>query len=189
MLFSCLIANLTAQSISSSYFDVVLLMKNLPHLPSIKSPKLYNLTAQSIMSLKVYPIKISEFNYMNSLFLLYRMEKKQFYSIPLIDDSGVIRYTLQCKKLMKYLFHLYENYKLNYETEIQNKMHKVIKFLRKKLGKKYSSFWIYLKYKLKKICRTKNEKEKIKRNKLIEMQSVGETLEFLKDCKIKVFNI
>lgn len=183
MLMACLIANLTAQAVSMSFFDIILLMKNLPHLPSIKSSTLYKLDVGSIMSKELYPIAFKNFNYINSLQLLFSMPKGHQMSIPLIDEHEVIQYQVLAKKLVKYLYCLFENYKLNYETDIQLKIQSVVYFLRKKYGHKHSNFFSYLSYKFQKIFLTKKDKERIKLNKILEYEKVSENLNFLTHCK------
>jgi len=48
LLFSSLIANLIGQSLTVNAFDLILFIRKLPHLPSVKSSKLYTLTAKDI---------------------------------------------------------------------------------------------------------------------------------------------
>jgi len=181
LLVSCLVSNLTAQALSSPFFDVFLLMKNLPHLPSIKSSSLYSYNAKLIMSNNVLPIKINEINIIKSLELLYFTPKKYAFSIPVVDDNNIIKYTIQPRKLAKYIFHLFENFKLNYEPEIQNKIFLIISFIRKKLGKKFPSFLQYLKYKIRKIFMSEALKLKMKTKKELDEQVQKINLEFLKE--------
>lgn len=184
MILSCLIANLTAQALALSFYDVFLLMKNLPHLPSIKSSKLYSLTAGVMMSDFIYPIKINEINYINCLDLLYKMPKKYAFSIPIVDENNIIKYTIEPRKLAKYIFHLFENFKLNYEPEIQNKIFMVVNFIRRKLGKKFISFFGYLKHKIKKIFTTVKEKNRLKKEKELNEFNLKYILDFLKDFSV-----
>lgn len=182
LLFSCLFSNLTAQALSTSFFDVFLLMKNLPHLPSIKPSKVYSYTAKHIMSSgNVFPIKLNKVNVINSLELLFKMPKKYAFSIPVVDENSAIKYTIKPRKLAKYVFHLFENFKLNYEPEIQNKIHLLISFIRRKLGKKFPSFWQYLKYNFRKIFMSELEKLRLKTQKEINEQDQKLNLEFLKE--------
>jgi H+/Cl- antiporter ClcA len=179
MLAACLIANLTAQSISMSFFDVILLLKNLPHLPSIKTSSLYNLTAKDVMSTDIY--RLENLTYMNALELLFSIPDKHYDTIPIIDQiSGTIRYTIKSRKIAKYLFNLFESYKLNYEVEIQNRLFNVITYLRRKHGKKHSGFLQYLNAKVKKICMTSRDKERRRASKAIRFESYKEDLEWLK---------
>ena len=60
LLFSSLIANLVGQSLSMSIFDVLLSIKNLPHLPSIKSSKLYSLSAKGIQSKIMFYMRLGD---------------------------------------------------------------------------------------------------------------------------------
>jgi hypothetical protein len=184
MLISCLFANLTSQAISSSFFDVFLLMKNLPHLPTIKSSNLYSLTADEIMSKELYSINLSEINVINSLDLLLNIPKKFAFSIPILDDNRIIKYTIKPGKLVKYIFNLFENYKLNYDPEIQNKIRTVIIFIRRKLGKKFPNFYSHLKHNLNKFFDSKKQKEIIKENKEKERKEIIKNFEFLKQFLI-----
>jgi len=181
LLISCLVSNLTAQALSTSFFDVFLLMKNLPHLPSIKSSKIYNYNAKQLMSNNFFPIKLNEINIINSLELLFKMPKKYAFSIPVVDGNYIIRYTIKPRKLAKYIFHLFENFKLNYEPEIQNKIYLLITFIRRKLGKKFPSFWQYLKYNFKKLFISEAEKLKLKTQKELNEHEQKLNLEFLKE--------
>jgi H+/Cl- antiporter ClcA len=185
MLLSCLIANLTAQAFSISFFDVFLLMKNLPHLPSIKSNSLYQLTTEKIMMKELYPIKIDNFNYINSLEILLKIPRRysRCIPIPIIDDFGIVRYTVQAKKLFKYVYRLFENYKLNYEAETQFQINSVIKHLDVKIRKKHRSFGQYLKYKIKKIFRSDKDKSCDRLNNIVEDERIAQTLSVLKECK------
>lgn len=181
LLISCLVSNLTAQAISTSFFDVFLLMKNLPHLPSIKSSKVYSYNAKLLMSNNIYPIMLNEINIINSLELLFKMPKKYAFSIPVVDENNIIKHTIRPRKLAKYIYHLFENFKLNYEPEIQNKIYLVISFIRRKLGKKFPSFWQYLKYNFKKLFNSEVEKLRLKTQKEINEQEQKINLEFLKE--------
>jgi len=181
LLLSCLASNLTAQSLSSSFFDVFLLMKNLPHLPSIKSSNLYSTNAKVMMNSSVYPIKLNEINIINSIELLFKTPKKYAFSIPVVDANNIIKYTIKPRKLIKYIFHLFENFKLNYEPEIQNKIFVMISFIRRKLGKKFPSFLDYLKHNLKKIFISEAEKLKMKTKKELVEQEQKMNLEYLKE--------
>ena len=184
LIFSCLIANLTSQALSTSFFDVFLLMKNLPYLPSIKSNVLYTYNAKLMMSNNIYPFEINKINCINSLELLFNIPKKYAFSIPVVNSKKIIKYTIKPKKLVKYIFHLYENFKLNYDPELQRKIFFIIKFIQRKLGKKYSSFFEYLKYKVRKIFISEKEKEILRLNKNLEEETLRLDLEFLKEYSI-----
>jgi hypothetical protein len=181
MLAACLVANLTAQSISMSFFDVILLLKNLPHLPSIKTSTLYNLTAKDVMNKELF--YLNNFTFINAIDLLFKIPDKHYHTVPIIDSSGIIKYTIKSRKIAKYLENLFESYKLNYEVETQNRLFKVITYLRKKYGHKYSSFFQYLNAKIKKICMTKRDLQKRRDSKAMRIESFKEDLEILKKCK------
>lgn len=181
MLFSCLLSNFIAQALSLSFYDVFLIMKNLPHLPSIKSSHLYSYNAKDFMTSNFYPIKINEIKYINSLELLFNMPKKYAFSIPVIDDDNRIIYLIPPRKLAKYLSILFEDFKLNYEPDIQNKICIIIRFIRRKLGKKYSTFFSYLRHKFKKILMSVNEKLNLKMQKELDEKELRISLEFLKE--------
>lgn len=183
MLLCCLISNLTAQSLSMNFFDTILIMKNLPHLPSIKSGLLYNLTAQDIMSKEVFPLPLKNFNFFNALNLLCIMPKGIGLTIPIVNEYGIISHTVQPRKLTKYLYCLFENYKLNYETDIQIKLQTIIYYLRRKYGSKHKNFCNYLSHKFQKIFDTKLIKEKRKCNKKLEYEQILNYLDFLSLCK------
>jgi len=182
MLVTCIIANFTAQALAISFFDVILLMKNLPHLPSIKSQELYKLNAKNLMSTELYPIAQNNLTCINSLEILTSIPRKYSFNvpIPIIDAKGIIRYTVESKKLAKYLFHLFENYKLNYDDEMQSKLACLIDYLRKKVGNKHKNFPAYLKYKFKKIFYNSKEKHLHKVNKIAEQAKMNDLLFQLK---------
>jgi hypothetical protein len=182
MLAACLSANLTAQALAMSFFDVFLLMKNLPHLPSIKSSVIYNLTAQDMMSKELYLFHVNEFNFINSMELLFSIPKT-YVNIPIVDKDGVIKFTVLSSRVAKYLYHTFEAYKFNYETQTQSKLNNVILFLRKKFGKKYPNFLSFLKLKLKKIFYTAKDREIVKHWKIVRFEEVKNDLISLRNCK------
>jgi len=190
MLYTCLIANFTASCLSISFFDVFLLMKNLPHLPSVKSKELYKLNASNIMSRELYPILINNFTFIKSLEILMNIPRKYSLNIPIpiIDQSGIIRYTIGSRKLSKFLYHLFENYKWNYENEMQNKISTIINHLRKKVGNKHKSFGAYLKYKIKKVFYNLKEKQIHKINKVSEHVKMIELVTQLKEGNLNIKN-
>lgn len=181
MLAACLAANLTAQALAMSFFDVFLLMKNLPHLPSIKSSAIYNLTAKDMMSKELFSLNIAEFNFINSIEMLFSLPKN-YTNIPIIDDNGVIKYTVLSNRVAKYLLCMFEAYKLNYETHIQIKLNNVVIYLRRKFGKKYPDFLSYLKHKLKKLFYTKKDREVNKHRKLSKYEEIKNTIICLREC-------
>jgi len=181
MLLSCLFANLTSQAIASSFFDVFLLMKNLPHLPSIKSSNLYLFNAKEIMSKELYSINLKKINVINSLDLLLNLPKKYAFSIPVLDDNRIIKYTIKPRKLLKYIFNLFENYKLNYDTEIQNKINSTIIFIKRKLGKKFPNFYLHMKHNFKKFFYTRKQKENLKQIKEKEIKELIKNFDILKE--------
>jgi H+/Cl- antiporter ClcA len=185
MLFACLIANLTAQAISLSFFDVFLLMKNLPHLPSIKSKSLYLLTTEKLMSKELYPIFIDKFTYINTLDLLLKIPRKyaRVIPVPVLDMDGVISHTIQAKKLIKHLISIFESYKLNYETEQLERIDKVLQYVKNKLGKKHKSFWDYLKIKCKNIVVSETNRVDSKLDKSQEKEKIENIFNSIKDGK------
>lgn len=60
LLFSCLISNLIAQSLSVSIFDIIIFIRNLPYLPAVKSAKFNALTAKDIKEKVFYYLIINE---------------------------------------------------------------------------------------------------------------------------------
>lgn len=62
LLFASLLANLIGKSLSVSGFDIILFIRKLPYLPSIKSSRLYELTAKDIREKTNYYLRI-ENNY------------------------------------------------------------------------------------------------------------------------------
>jgi hypothetical protein len=185
MLTACLIANLTAQSLSMSFFDVILLLKNLPHLPSIKTSLLYNLSAKDVMSTDVY--QITNFTYINTMELSFNIPDKQYDTIPILNEEGIIQYTVKTRKIVKYLETLYESYKLNYENDVGVRLGTVINHLGRKFGKKHSSFFGYLNAKFKKNFMTSKELQKRKEAKKERIKFEREEFVKIKECKILFF--
>jgi hypothetical protein len=184
MLAACLLANLTAQSLAMSFFDVFLLMKNLPHLPSIKSSAIYNLTAEDMMSKDLYFININEFDFINSIELLFVIPKN-YKNIPIIDNNGVIKFTVLSSRVAKYLHNTLEAYKLNYESHIQFKINNVITYLRRKFGKKHSNLISYLGHKLKKICHTRANRENIENKKKLKFEEIKYDIMYLREYSME----
>jgi H+/Cl- antiporter ClcA len=67
LLLATLIANLTGQALAMNIFDVFLVIKNLPHLPTVKSPEMYTLTASDIMTKVHYYLTMDNLTMINCL--------------------------------------------------------------------------------------------------------------------------
>lgn len=183
LLLATLIANLTAQALSMSIFDVLLLMKNLPHLPTIKSQALYNLSATDIMAKVNYYADIDQFSMINCLNIFYKLPKKYNFSIPIIDENRTIRYTVNAKSLFKYVSMAFEKVKLSYNIKNQSNFIEFFAFIRKKFFSFKRSFFQQIMYKFRKLYITLRDKEKLKLNKNFEEESNLRLLTIFRESK------
>ena len=220
LLFSSLLANLVGQSLSMSIFDVLLSIKNLPHLPSLKSSKLYNLTAKEILTKVNYYFELKEgalneyslrsnskpredlenysslaerqsfnnskdpfcaFNIISAMAILYKIPKKYYFSIPIIDSTKTIRFTVTVKYLLKYLNATYEKIKNQYNIKMQTNFNEFFMFMKKKFFEDKKSFLDHLIYKFKKLYNTLRDQQKYKLSKNFEEESIYRILSILKD--------
>jgi len=183
LLLATLIANLTAQALSMNLFDVLLVIKNLPHLPSIKSQALYNLSASDIMAKVNFYADLEQIGMMNCLSIFFKLPKKYNFSIPIIDKNGTIRYTVNAKNLFKYVSLAFEKVKLSYNIKNQSNFIEYFCFIRKKFFKVKRSFFQQIIYKFRKLYITLRDKEKLKLNKNFEEESNLRLLTIFKESK------
>jgi hypothetical protein len=181
LLLATLIANLTAQSLSMNIFDVLLVIKNLPHLPSIKSHKIYTLTSTDIMTKVNYYMEMNNLTVINTMQIFSKLPKKYSFTIPVIDETGTIRYTLQVKNLFKTVFNMYDSLKMNYNIKNQSNFNEYFNFIKKKFFSTKRSFFQQISYKFRKLYIGIRDKERLKLNKNFEEDSNWRILTIFKD--------
>jgi chloride channel 2 len=183
LLLATLIANLTAQSLSMNIFDVLLVIKNLPHLPSIKSQTMYTLTSSDIMNKINFYMELDKLSMINGMQILCKLPKKYSFVIPIIDENGTIRYTLQVKNLFRYVYGEYDKVKLSYNIKNQSNFNEFFGFIRRKFFSIKRSFFNQIKYKFRKLYITIRDKQRLKLNKNFEEESNWRLLTIFKDSK------
>jgi len=181
ILFASLIANLTGQSLAMSFFDVLLMMKNLPHLPSIKSLTMYHMSAFDIMSKIKYSLNLVHFSHLNALIILGKISKKYCFTFRIVDEKNIIRYTVTPKNLFRYLKHRYEQIKINLELRMQDNLDEYFRLVHKRLFKKHTTLLRHLSNKCKKLYNPKNEREMLKKQKTFEEESILRLLQMFYD--------
>lgn len=184
LLLATLIANLTSQSLSMNIFNVLLVIKNLPHLPSIKSQAMYNLTSCDIMNKVNYFMELDKMTIINSMEILCKLPKKYSFKIPIVDENRTIRYTVQVKNLYKYVYGEYQNCKLSYNIKNQSNFNEFYGFIRRKFFSIKRSFFNQIKYKFRKLYITIRDKQRLKLNKNFEEESNWRLIQIFKDSKI-----
>lgn len=184
LLLATLIANLTAQSLSMNIFDVLLVIKNLPHLPSIKSQALYSLNSSDIMSKVNYYLEIKKINVIEAMQLFSRLPRKFSYVIPIVDETGTIRHTVQVKNLYKYVYSLYDNVRMSYNIKNQSNFNEYFIHIRKKFFSIKRGFFRQISYKFKKLYFSLRDKERLKLNKNFEEDSNWRLLTIFKESKL-----
>ena len=120
----------------------------------------------------------------DSMEILMSLPKKYHCSIPVLDENGVIRYTINPKNLFKYVNESFEKIKLSYNLKTQSNFMEFFAFIRKKLFKEKRNFLKQIQYKFKKLYLSIKEKEKIKMNKNFEEESNMRILSIFKESKI-----
>ena len=171
LLTATLVANFVGTCLSMGIFDVLAAIKNLPHLITIKSHNLYSLTAADIVTKSNFTLELQKFNVVNSLNILFKLPNKYTYSIPIIDEHQIIRFTVKPKNLFKCIMSIYEKEKVKYKQNIQNNMREFLNFVKKKYFTVKTDFFRQIINKFKKLYSTLREKEKLKLSKNFESDS------------------
>lgn len=186
LLLATLIANLTGQALSMNIFDVLLVIKNLPHLPSIKSQAVYTLTSNDIMGKVNFYTEMDKLSMLNCMSIFCKLPKKYNFTIPIIDDKGTIRYTLQVKNLFRYVYTYFDRVKLSYNIKNQSNFNEYFAFVRKKFFSVKRSFFQQISYKFRKLYITLRDKEKLKLNKNFEEESNWRLMTIFKESKLLI---
>jgi hypothetical protein len=172
ILFASLVANLTAQSLAMSFFDVLLMMKNLPHLPSIKSLTMYHMSAIDIMTKVKNSLNLLHFSHLNAFIILGKISKKFSFTIPIVDEKNIIRYTVTPKNLFRYLKYAYQDIKNELDLRMQDNLDEFFKLVHMRLFKKNTSLLNHLTNKCKKLYNVQNEREILKKQKHFTQESI-----------------
>ena len=171
LLLSSLIANLVGQSLSMGIFDVLLAIKNLPHLPSIKSKEVYSMTAGDVMNKVDYYLEKENLLMVNAMTVLSKMPKNTYLKVPIIDKKRIIRYTVVVQDLLRYVESVYESCKGKYNMKGQSNFNEFFRYTRKKFIGSKRSFIEQMTYKLRKLYLNIKEKESLKLNKNFQHES------------------
>lgn len=171
LLLSSLIANLVGQSLSMGIFDVLLAIKNLPHLPSIKSKEVYSMTAGDVMNKVDYYLEKENLLMINAMTVLSKMPKNTYLKVPIIDKKRIIRYTVVVQDLLRYVESVYESCKGKYNMKGQSNFNEFFRYTRKKFIGSKRSFIEQITYKLRKLYLNIKEKESLKLNKNFQHES------------------
>ena len=171
LLLSSLIANLVGQSLSMGIFDVLLAIKNLPHLPSIKSKEVYSMTAGDVMNKVDYYLEKENLLMINAMTVLSKMPKNTYLKVPIIDKKRIIRYTVVVQDLLRYVESVYESCKGKYNMKGQSNFNEFFRYTTKKFIGSKRSFIEQMTYKLRKLYLNIKEKESLKLNKNFQHES------------------
>lgn len=189
LLLSCLIANLVGQSLSMGIFDVLLVGKNLPYLPSIKSKNAYSLTAGDIMSKIDYFLEEGNLKIVNALSVMSKMPKNTFLSVPIIDKKGFIKSKISAQNLFNYVFSMYNEVKGNYSIKGQSNFTEYFSFTKKKFFNIKRGFIQQVKRKFRKLYMSIRDKERLILNKNFKQESCMRIMVFFEQQakKDKIF--
>jgi hypothetical protein len=168
LLLATIIANLTSQSLSMSVYDMLLDIKNLPHLPSIKSHYLKNRSASDIMSNISHRLYIDQLSVINSMEVLSSLPRRYEYTIPILDENGIMRYTISTISLYKHLQSNYEKIRMNYNIIVQKSFSDYFNSLKLKFSEQKRSISSQIKHKFKKLYTNIRDRERIRLNRTTE---------------------
>ncbi len=168
LLLATLVANLTAQSLSMSIFDVLLTIGNLPHISNLKSSAVYGLTAENMMTKNFYSIKLSNFTIIGGMEVLQKLPHKYSFSIPIVNEKGQIQYTVKGKHLYKYIYAEFEKIKNSYNIRNQSNFEEFFSYTYKKLYGNRKACLQYSIDKFRKIYYNIKDSEKLKLSRNFE---------------------
>ena len=171
LLLCSLIANLIGQSLSMGIFDVLLAIKNLPHLPAIKSAQSYSMSAGDIMAKVDYVLEMDNLNIINAMIVLSKIPKKTYIHIPIVDRKRIVKYTVVVGNLLKYLIEVYEGCKGSYNLKGQSNFNEFFRYTKKKVFGGKGGFIEQMKKKFRKLYINLREKERLVLNKNFQHES------------------
>jgi H+/Cl- antiporter ClcA len=151
LLLASIIANLTSQSLSMGIYDVLLAIKNLPYLPNIKTHSIQNKTAIDILSNINHCLELNKLTIINIMQVLSYLPVRYDYTIPVLDESYTLKYTVNVISLKKYIQALYEKNRMSYNIVIQKHFTDYFETLRMKFTEKQRSLLDQIKHKFNKL--------------------------------------
>lgn len=183
LLLTSLIANLVGQSLSMSIFDVLLAIKNLPHLPALKSKEAYSLSASDVMLKVDFYLEKNKVTFINALNILCNLPKNSYLHIPVVDNKSIIRYSIDSKNLYKYVFSSYEKIRSMYSIRDQSNFNEFFQYNKKKFFSSKRSFLEQIKYKMKKLYISIKDKERLILNKNFKQESAMRLVAIFKESE------
>jgi H+/Cl- antiporter ClcA len=184
LLLSTLIANITSQSLTMNIFDVFLVIKNLPHLPSLKSQAMYSLNSGDLMGKVHYLLETNKITIINSMTILSKIPKNYSYVIPIIDENRTIKYTLKVKSLYKYITNEYDKVIHYYNIKNQSNFNEFLLYIRKKFFSTKRSFFEQIIYKFHKLYQTIKDQQRLELVKSFEEESNWRLVQIFQDSII-----
>ena len=112
VLLSVIISYAVSNSLGNSIFDVLLDIKDLPYLPTIRT-ECFKLKAEDVMKINFDYLRIdSKISDLNGL-----ISAKQ-RMIPVVKENGILMFSIDIQYLRKYLINFYEanSHKFSIET-------------------------------------------------------------------------
>ena len=134
-----------------------------------------------IMSKVKYSFNLIHFSHLNALIILGKVTRKFSYTIPIVDDSNKIRFTVNPKNLYKYLKTAYGEVRSTIDQNLQGKLDEYFRLVHKRLYKKHNSLLIHLKNKCSKLYNGKIKREMLKKQKDFEKESLMRLLQLFFD--------
>ena len=124
VLLSVLISYGISNKLGPSIFDILLEMKDLPHLPSLRSKEHYKLKASDIMVKNfLYLTKDSQ---LSDIIVLLQHLGPKAKSIPVVEseEDKLLLYSVQAQSLRKYLFSYYNTVSHTLDKETRDRLNK-----------------------------------------------------------------
>lgn len=151
LLFCSVIANAIGQALAMNVFDVLLSIKNLPYLPTLKPSEIYEMDAGELASPIEYYFDLDNFTYLHALDILIHVPKKYYIDIPVIEEGKHLRYTIKLKPLFKYVLNRFNELKKEFNHSLESKYEEIFKILSKKIKTNTTTFYQHLKNKIRKM--------------------------------------
>lgn len=179
LLISALISNLVGQSLSMGIFDVLLAIKNIPHLPALKSTETYKLLAGDLMEKIDYALELKDMTIIKSFEVLNKIPKKKTVRIPVIDSYKTIKYTIAPHNMVEYIISEFDGCKSEYDPKTRTNISEFININIKKFFNKKRPILQRYKDKFKKIFLGDKEEQILKLNKTFKEESCMRILNIL----------
>lgn len=124
VLFSVLVSYGVSNKLGPSIFDILLEMKDLPHLPSLRSLEHYRMKASDIMTKNfLYLTKDSQ---LSDIIVLLQHLGPKAKSIPVVEseEDKLLLYSVQAQSLRKYLFSYYNTVSHTLDKQTRDRLNK-----------------------------------------------------------------